>query len=55
MKIAVCIVLRLVFICLISGVLGTTGITLPDWQFWAIFGSAFGLYACGCILGKESQ
>jgi hypothetical protein len=55
MKILVCNVLRLVFICLISGVLGATGITLTDWRFWLILGSALGLYTCGCILGKESQ
>ena len=55
MKIVVCIVLRLVFICLISGVLEVTDITPPDWQFWVIFGSAFGLYACGYVLGKESR
>ena len=55
MKVVVCIVLRLVFVCLISGVLGATGITLPDWQFWVIFLSAFGLYTCGLILGKESR
>ena len=53
MKIAVCTLLRLVFLCLISGVLGATGITLTDWQYWVIFCSAIGLYSCGVILGKE--
>ena len=55
MKIAICIVLRMVFICLISGVLGAMGISLANWQLWVILCSAVGLYTCGAILGKESQ
>lgn len=45
----------MVFICLISGVLGAMGISLANWQLWVILCSAVGLYTCGAILGKESQ
>ena len=55
MKIIVCFILRMVFICVISGLLGVSGITSYDWQLWVILCSVIGIYACGLILGKESQ
>lgn len=51
-NVAICSVLRLVFICMITGILGSMDITLSDWQFWVIFCSAIGLYICGVVLGK---
>lgn len=51
-NVAICSVLRLVFICMITGTLGSMDITFSNWQFWAIFCSAIGLYICGMGLGK---
>ena len=51
-KVAICSVLRLVLICMITGTLGAMDITLSDWQFWVIFCGAIGLYVCGMVLGK---
>ena len=51
-RVAICSVLRLVFICMITGMLGAMDITLSDWQFWIISCSAIGLYVCGMVLGK---
>ena len=44
-------ILRLLFICTISAVLGIMGIHLDNWRFWVILGSSIGLYVCGVMLG----
>lgn len=49
-KIIAWIVMKFLFICLISGTLGLSGISFTDWQFWTIMSGACGFFLCGMLL-----
>ena len=54
MKLVVCSILKPIFIILISAALGTTGVSVTNWQFWAIVCSAIGLYGLGGFFGRRN-
>ena len=49
------VAIRLIFLCTLACTLGTAGVAFTDWQFWAAYISALGLYVCGLYLGKEDD
>lgn len=51
----VCSVLHLVFICLTSGLLGSMGITVSNWQFYVILCSLIGSHVCGQLMDNPFQ
>lgn len=54
MKLVVYSILKPIFIILISAALGTTGVSVTNWQFWAIVCSAIGLYGLGGFFGRRN-